>query len=355
MADPRPVQDRTPVLAPCAGLLTLHPMNTRIFGRTGRTVGEVGLGTWQLGAGWGNVTEETALATLRAAYEAGTTLFDTADVYGMGRAEKLIGKFLQDTPSARGKIYIATKLGRFSPPGWPANFTRDGIRQHTEASLRRLGVEALDLTQLHCVPTEVLQEGEIFEHLRELKREGKIHDFGASVQTMEEAVHCVRQEGVAALQIIFNIFRQKPITTLFAEAKSRQVALLVRLPLASGLLGGKITKATTFPENDHRNFNRDGQQFNVGETFAGLPFDKGVDLADALKPLVPVGQSLGDLALRWCLDFDAVSAIIPGARNPEQALANVRASSLPPLGSKLHAQLAEFYARDVAAHIRGPY
>jgi aryl-alcohol dehydrogenase-like predicted oxidoreductase len=327
-------------------------MKTRIFGRSGRAVGEVGLGTWQIGAGWGDVPEETAMATLRAAHEAGTTLFDTADVYGMGRAEKLIGAFLKET---RAPIYIATKLGRFSPPGWPENFTRAGVRQHTEASLERLGVTALDLTQLHCVPFEVLKQGEVFEHLRELKREGKIRDFGVSVESMEEADFCVRQEGVAALQIIFNIFRQKPIHTLFAEAKRRNVALLVRLPLASGLLAGKFTKGTTFPANDHRSFNRDGQLFNVGETFAGLPFEKGVELADALKPLVPAGSSLADMALRWCLDFEAVSVIIPGAKNPEQARGNARASSLAPLGAALHGKLAEFYEREVAQHIRGPY
>lgn len=315
-------------------------------------MGEVGLGTWQLGANWGNVTEEVALATLRAAWEAGTTLFDTADVYGMGRSETLIGRFLRET---RAPIYVATKLGRFSPPGWPANFTRAGIRQHTEASLRRLGVDAIDLTQFHCIPFEVLQRGEVFEHVRELKREGKVRDFGVSVESMAEAEFCVRQPGVAALQIIFNLFRQKPIHTLFSEAKRRQVALLVRLPLASGLLAGRFTQETTFPADDHRHFNRDGQQFNVGETFAGLPFAKGVELADALKPQVPAGMSLAEFALRWCLDFDAVSAIIPGARNPEQARANARASSLPPLGPERHAKLAEFYTREVAAHIRGVY
>lgn len=330
-------------------------MNTRIFGRTGRAVGEVGLGTWQLGAGWGNVSDETALATLRAAWDAGTTFFDTADVYGMGRSETLIGKFLQETPAAKGKAYVATKLGRFDPPGWPTNFTRAGVRQHTEASLQRLGVDALDLTQFHCIPFDVLQRGEVFEHVRELKREGKIRDFGVSVESMEEADFCVKQDGVASLQIIFNIFRQKPIHTLFAEAKQRKVALLVRLPLASGLLGGRMTKTMTFPENDHRNFNRDGQQFNVGETFAGLPFVKGVELAEALKPLVPAGQTLADFSLRWCLDFDAVSVIIPGAKNPEQARSNAQASSLPPLGATVHAKLAEIYTRDVATHIRGAY
>jgi len=312
----------------------------------------VGLGTWQLGGGWGDVTDEVALKTLRAALETGTTLFDTADVYGDGRSESLIGKFLKET---RAPVYVATKLGRFSPPGWPGNFTREGIRQHTEASLKRLGVEALDLTQLHCVPFEVLKAGEVFAHLRELKREGKIRDFGASVESMDEALYCVRQDGVAALQIIFNIFRQKPAEELFAEAKQRGVALLVRLPLASGLLGGKMTKSTTFAANDHRNFNRDGQAFNVGETFAGLPFEKGVELADELKTLVPPGFSLAEMALRWCLDFDAVSVIIPGAKNPEQARANTRASALPPLSRELHERLRTFYAQKVAAHIRGPY
>lgn len=293
------------------------------------------------------------MATLRAAYEAGTTLFDTADVYGMGRSETFIGSFLKETGA---KVYVATKLGRFSPPGWPANFTEAGIRQHTEASLRRLGVETLDLTQLHCIPFDVLKQGEVFQHLRTMKREGKIRDFGVSVESMEEADFCVRQEGVAALQIIFNIFRQKPIHTLFAEAKRRKVALLVRLPLASGLLGGKMTKATTFTADDHRQFNANGQQFNVGETFAGLPFAKGVELADALKPLIPAGfNTLGDLALRWCLDFEAVSAVIPGARNPQQVNANAAVSGLPPLDPELHARLGEFYATRVAPHIRGPY
>src|SRR5512136_1626314 len=187
-------------------------MKTRVFDGTGFAAGEVGLGTWQLGGDWGEVPDEVALATLRAAHEAGMNFFDTADVYGAGRSEQLIGRFLKAT---RAKVFVATKLGRAGDPGWPKNFTRDGIRRHTEASLQRLGVDALDLTQLHCVPFEVLQQGEVFEHLRELKREGKIRDFGVSVESMAEADFCVRQEGVAALQIIFSIFRQKPIHTLF--------------------------------------------------------------------------------------------------------------------------------------------
>lgn len=329
-------------------------MHHRTFGKTGRPVSEVGLGTWQLGAGWGDVTDEAALATLRAAYEAGTTFFDTADVYGDGRSETLIGRFLRET-KARDKIFVATKLGRFSDPGWPANFTRAAVRRHTEASLQRLGIDALDLTQFHCVPPEILMRGELFGWLAELQREGKIKAYGASVEAMDEARWCCAQPGCAALQIIFNIFRQKPIHVLFDLAQRNGVALIVRLPLASGLLGGRMTAQTRFPANDHRNFNRDGQQFNVGETFAGLPFEKGMALADALKPLVPPGLTMAEMALRWCLDFDAVSTIIPGAKNAGQAGANARAASFAPLGRELHAKLAAFYEFEVAAHIRGPY
>ncbi len=327
-------------------------MHTRTFGPTGRSVGEIGLGTWQLGADWGDVTEDAALATLRAAYDGGVTFFDTADVYGAGRSETVIGRFLRETPGARGKVFVATKLGRNN---WPNGFTRDQIRGFTEASLRRLGVDALDLTQTHCIPFDVMQRGEVFGWLGELQREGKIRWYGASVESMEEALFCVGHGGVASLQIIFNIFRQKPIHELFAAARAKHVALIVRLPLASGLLGGKMTAQTTFTADDHRSYNRDGQKFNVGETFAGLPFAKGVELADSLRPLVPAGWTMADLALRWCLDFEAVSVLIPGAKNPAQVAANVRASALPPLGAELHVKLAALYERTVAPHIRGLY
>jgi aryl-alcohol dehydrogenase-like predicted oxidoreductase len=327
-------------------------MKTRIFGQTGRKVSEIGLGTWQIGSGWGEVSECDALATLRAAVDAGVTFLDTADVYGDGRSERLIGQFLKET---KVPLFVATKLGRSGNPGWPQNFTRAVVRQHTEASLQRLGVEALDLTQLHCVPVEVLKKGELFGWLRELQQEGKIKAFGASVEAMDEALWCVEQPGFTALQIIFNIFRQKPIHTLFAAAKAKGIALIVRLPLASGLLSGKMTKQTQFAANDHRNFNRNGEQFNVGETFAGLPFEKGVELADSLKAWIPTGMSFVDFALRWCLEFEEVSVVIPGAKNPEQAKANVRASALPPLSAEVQSRLAEFYVRSVEPHIRGPY
>ena len=328
-------------------------MNFRTLGKSGQKISEIGLGTWQLGGGaWGDVPEADALATLRAAVDAGVNFFDTADVYGDGRSEQLIGRFLKETGLT---VFVATKLGRSSKPGWPGNFTRAAVREHVEGSLQRLGVGELDLIQLHCVPLAVLKSGEIFEWLDELEQEGKIKAFGASVESMEEAQVCLAQPGLVSLQIIFNIFRQKPIHTLFQIAKAKKVGLIVRLPLASGLLSGKMTKQTQFSPGDHRVTNRDGKQFNVGETFAGLPFEKGVDLADTLKPFVPAGQSMADFSLRWCLDFDAVTTVIPGARNPEQARGNAAVSSLAPLSKELHARLADFYTRQVAAHIRGPY
>ncbi len=327
-------------------------MKHRIFGPTGRNVSEVGLGCWQLGGNWGGVSAADAQATLFSAYENGVTFFDTADVYGDGRSEKMVGEFLRTT---KAEVFVATKLGRRGDPGWPANFTGAAMRRHTEDSLRNLGVEALDLTQLHCIPFDELKRGEVFEVLGELKQEGKIKAFGASVETVAEALHCLEVPGLASLQFIFNIFRQKAVAELLPQVKAKGVAFIVRLPLASGLLAGKYRADTTFPADDHRTFNRDGQAFNVGETFAGLPFVKGVELADALRGLVPAGLSLADFALRWCLDHDAVTSIIPGARNPAQVRGNIRASELTPLPPELHARLREFYAAEVAANIRGPY
>ena len=261
----------------------------------------------------------------------------------------------QITNKLNGKIFVSTKLGRMPEPGWPENFTPRTIREHTEDSLRRLRVDCLYLTQFHCIPTEEFRKGDVFDTLRALKQEGKIRFFGASVESMEEAELCLRQEGLTSLQIIFNVFRQKPISTLFDRAKAQGVAIIVRLPLASGLLAGKYTKDTTFPAADHRNYNRDGKFFNVGETFAGIPFAKAVELTDALKQFVPAEWSMADWALRWILDFDAVSTIIPGASRPEQITRNTKPSELPPLDAQTHARLREFYAQNVAQYIRGPY
>jgi aryl-alcohol dehydrogenase-like predicted oxidoreductase len=327
-------------------------MHTRPFGPDRLAVSEIGLGCWQLGGtDWGDLDEPRAFEILHAAADAGVTFLDTADVYGAGRSEALIGRFLEQR---KGEFFVATKLGR-TPDLYPETYTEAGVRRATEASLERLGVEALDLTQLHCVPPDVLRRGEIFDWLENLRRAGKIKRYGASVESMDEATICLAQPGLYSLQIIFNIFRQKPIHTLFAEAQRRGVGLIVRLPLASGLLGGRMTSTQTFPENDHRHYNRDGQSFNVGETFAGLSFEKGVALADALKPLVPADMTMADMAQRWILDHAAVSTVITGASRPEQVLANARVSNLPPLSADLHTRLDGFYTQEVHSHIRGPY
>lgn len=328
-------------------------MQQRKFGSEETKISEVGLGCWQMGGSdWGLMKEETVFETLQASLDAGVNFLDTADVYGGGRSEELIGRFLKRS-SARP--FVATKLGRFEGAGFPNGYTFDSLRTCTEASLRRLGVEALDLTQLHCVSTDVLRQGEVFEWLRRLKQEGKILRFGASVESMEEALICLDQEGLASLQIIFNLFRQKPTNALFDYAKACDVGIIVRLPLASGLLGGKYAKTTTFDPGDHRSYNRDGQAFNVGETFAGLEFERGVELADALKAFVPEGWTLPQMAMRWILDFPEVTVVIPGARDITQALGNAAISELPPLPKSLHQCLSAFYEERVAQCIRGPY
>ena len=318
------------------------------------SVSEIGLGTWQLGADWGEVSDSEAQSILDSALENGVNLFDTADVYGLGLSERRIREF-KERNQANKDVAIITKLGRFPEPGWPENFSHDNLSRHVEASLERLGMEALDLTQLHCIPTELLVENEVFESLRKIRDAGKIRRFGASVESMEEAEFCLEQEGLSSLQIIFNIYRQKPIDSLFQRAKEKDVALIIRLPLASGLLSGNFTTATTFPENDHRNYNRDGQCFNVGETFAGIPFEKAVELTDRLGEILPKGTSLSQLALRWILDFNEVTTVIPGATKTGQVISNCAASDLEPLSPDLHNRLREFYTSEVQEHIRGVY
>jgi len=330
-------------------------MKMRAFGPGGRPVSEIGLGTWQLGGSeWGDVPEEAAIKTLHAAADAGTTFIDTADIYGLGRSERLIGRFLKERSDPQ-RFFVATKLGRSPDPGWPENFSAATLRRHTEASLERLGVESIDLTQTHCIPAEQMEQGNVLRHLQALQDEGLIKAFGASVESVSDALACLEFEGLASLQVIFNIFRQKLVDDLFGKAKQRGVAIIVRLPLASGLLSGKFKKTTTFGKADHRNFNRDGQAFNVGETFAGLPFEEGVQLAEQLRPLVPSGMTMAQFALRWCLDFDAVTTVIPGATRPEQALQNTAASDMSSLPAEVHHRLAEFYRQRVADRIRGKY
>ena len=322
-------------------------MKSRVLDSSGAKVSEIGLGCWQIGGSWGEVSEDQALGILHQAHENGVTMFDTANVYGGGKSEKLIGRFLKESGA---HPFVATKLGRGGEP-----FTLDGLREATEKSLKNLGLESLDLTQLHCVATDELRRGEVFGHLRALQSEGLIQRFGASVESMEEAHLCLQQDGLSSLQIIFNVFRQKPIDELFEAAKNKNVGLIIRLPLASGLLSGKMTKQTEFGEKDHRNFNRDGDSFNVGETFAGLPFERGVELADELKPMVPGGMTMAQWAQRWILDYDAVTTIITGASQASQVASNAQASEFAPLGDVTHAKLRQWYHNNVAQWIRGPY
>lgn len=326
-------------------------MKYRPLGQTGIRVSEIGLGCWQFGGDFGPVDNEEAEATMEAAIQVGINFFDTANVYGSGQSESWIGNYLSKT---RDTVFVATKYGR-GPGVYPDGYSLAGMRQQALDAIERLRVDQIDLLQLHCVPTEVLRKGEIFDWLRTLQQEGLITHFGASVESVEEGLICLEQPGLTSLQVIFNLFRQKPAQELFPEALKKSVGIIVRLPLASGLLSGKFTAQTQFSENDHRHYNRDGQCFNVGETFAGLPFEKGVALVENLRPFLPEGFSMVDLALRWILDHQAVTTVIAGARRVEQVIANTRASRVPKLSPELHQQLAQYYQTQVQQHIRGPY
>ncbi|MFI1743216.1 aldo/keto reductase [Thalassobellus sediminis] len=328
-------------------------MNSRKLGNNGFNVSEVGLGCWQLGADWGqDISKEIAFSILNEAVKNGITFFDTADVYGDGKSETLIGEFLKtcDTP-----IRVATKFGR-TGDAYPDKYSKAVLRNAVEGSLKRLGVDALDLLQLHCIPTQYLIDGDIFNWLRELQQEGLIKHFGASVETVEEGLICIEQEGLLSLQVIFNVFRQKLVTELFPKAKEKGVGIIVRLPLASGLLSGKFSADTTFPENDHRNYNRNGDAFNVGETFAGLPFEKGLEFVETIKKdILPSNLSMVQLALRWLLDHDAVSVIIPGASSTNQVISNAEVSNIDAMSSETHEALIQLYKSAIHNEIRGAY
>ena len=320
-------------------------------------VSEVGLGTWQLGSEeWGDVTADAAAKILGTAFDAGVTFFDTADIYGGGVSEQRIADFLSSLSSAdRDRVFVATKFGRRGDPGWPENFTRETVTRHTEDSLARLKVDRLDLTQLHCLPLEEIRRGEIFAALRDLKAAGKVARFGASVESSEEAEACLEVEGLDSLQIIFNPLRQEPIGRFFAAAEEKNVAVIVRLPLASGLLTGKFDKSTTFAETDHRTFNRDGQSFHAGETFAGLPFEWAVDFVERMRPILSEdgSRTMAAATIRWILDYAAVTTIIPGATKPEHIAETAAASEADPLPRRVHNHLRSLYERDVKDRIRG--
>lgn len=322
-------------------------MNYRELGKTGYRVSEIGFGAWAIGGSWGEVTEDNALLALRAAISEGVNFIDTADVYGDGLSEKRIAKVLQDYSGER--IYVATKAGRRLNPHVASGYSYANLSQFIERSLQNLGLEALDLVQLHCPPTEVFRRDETFAALDKLKAEGKIREYGVSVETVEEAKLAMNYPGVASIQIIYNMFRLKPALELFDTAKANEVGIIARVPLASGLLSGKMTKDQEFAKDDHRNFNRHGESFDVGETFSGVDFETGVDAADELKKLVPEGKTLAQFALKWILMHPAVSTVIPGAKNAEQAIANARASELEAIPPSAMQEVHRVYDEKIRA------
>lgn len=321
----------------------------RPLGRTGLEVSEVAFGTWQLGGDWGDVPEADGVAGLHAALEAGVNLFDTADVYGRGRSEELLGRVLGDRPD----VLVATKLGRWDDFTDPATYTEPRVRAYCEASLRRLRREAIDLYQVHTPTTEAIERGEVFESLRTLQREGKVRFFGVSVETAAQGRLALQHEGVAALQVIFNIFRQNLVEELFPQVEAAGAGVLARVPLASGLLSGKFTKETTFSPDDHRQYNREGAAFNVGETFAGVPFELGVELAEELRWIADGRETMAAAALRFVLDHPQVSCVIPGFRDVRQVEQNLAAARVAPFRREELRRLAGFFAERVRPHIKG--
>lgn len=320
----------------------------------GTNISEVGLGTWQLGsADWGAVNEDEAFSILNSFVEAGGNFIDTADVYGMGISEQVIGRFLKTTEK---EIFVATKLGRRSDDGfgWPQNFTYDDMRKQIESSLKNLDVSQLFAEQLHCIPTEELRKGDVFTHFRKLQDENLIKHWGVSVETTEEALICLEQDGLASLQIIFNLFRQHVAEEIFAKAKEKNVALIIRVPLASGLLTGKFDENTRFAPKDHRNFNADGEAFNAGETFSGIEFARGVELSREIASLLP-NRQMAQWAIRWILDHPEVTTVIPGASKVSQVESNVAASELAPLPKETHRILRTLYDEKIKPIIRGHY
>jgi aryl-alcohol dehydrogenase-like predicted oxidoreductase len=324
-------------------------MHMSTLGRTGATVSSIGLGTWQLGADWGDVSEQDAHAVLDAAVESGVTFFDTADVYGDGRSEQLIGRYLKQRPDAG--VFVATKIGRRLPQV-PDNYSTDNMRAWTERSLHNLGVDRLDLVQLHCPPTPVYSIDRVYDDLDQLVSDGLIAHYGVSVETSAEALTAIARPHVASVQLVLNAFRLKPLDEVLPAAIAAGVGIIARVPLASGLLTGRYTKDTVFAENDHRTFNRDGSHFDVGETFAGVDFATGVEAAHEFAALAAEqGLAPATAALAWLTQLPGVSAVIPGARSPEQARANAEAGVAAELGADFHARVVELYDRRFRAAV----
>ncbi|MBL7501783.1 aldo/keto reductase [Frankia sp. CNm7] len=316
-------------------------MEQRVLGRTGRAVSVVGLGTWQLGADWGAVDEDAALDVLAAAAEAGVTLFDTADVYGDGRSERLIGRFLREHPGSG--IMVATKMGRRLAQ-LPENYVLANFRAWNDRSRRDLGVDRLDLVQLHCPPSAVLTSDEVYDALDTMVAEGRIAHYGVSVETVAEGLAAVSRPGVASVQIILNAFRRKPVEEFLPAARAAGVGVLARVPLASGLLSGRYDEHTVFDPSDHRSFNRKGEAFDVGETFSGVDYATGVAAA---REFAALSDHPARLALRWVIDQPGVTTVIPGARNRAQVVDNAAAAAAPPLDEPLEESIRDLYDRRI--------
>ena len=315
-------------------------MNYRSLGRTGWKVSEISFGAWAIGGAWGEVDDQESLAALHTALDGGVNFFDTADVYGNGRSERLLAKLRKERKEA---FYIATKAGRRLPAQTPEGYNRNSLTAFVNRSLHNLDTDAIDLLQLHCPPTEVYYRPEVFGILDDLVKQGKLRYYGVSVEKVEEALKAIEFPNVQSVQIIFNLFRQRPASVFFAEAQKRQVGILARVPLASGLLTGKMSSQSSFAPDDHRNFNRHGEAFDRGETFSGLDFETGLQAVEQLRPLVPSNVSLAQFALRWILDFPAVTCAIPGAKRPTQVTENIRASALPHLSKAALRKIDELY------------
>ncbi len=324
-------------------------MNYREFGRTGRSASEIGFGAWAIGGSWGDVSEADAQAALNAALDAGTTFIDTADVYGDGRSEKIIADVLK----ARGgeRPFVATKAGRRLSPHVSEGYNKDNLTMFVERSLKNLATDCLDLVQLHCPPTEVYYRPDVFEAMESLIKEGKIRNYGVSVEKVEEGLKAIEYPGVASVQIIYNIFRQRPADLFFGEAKRKGVAVIVRVPLVSGLLTGKMSAQTSFAADDHRAFNRNGEAFDKGETFSGVPYEVALQVVEDIRRLVPGDATMAQFALRWILMNEAVSTVIPGAKNAAQANGNASASGIEEISTSAMEELRAIYQNRVAPHV----
>jgi aryl-alcohol dehydrogenase-like predicted oxidoreductase len=319
-------------------------MNYRELGRTGWKVSEISFGAWAIGGSWGDVSDKDSLAALHAALDGGVNFFDTADVYGDGRSERLLAKLKKERTE---NFYVATKAGRRLPKQTPKGYSRENLTSFVERSLRNLDTDTIDLLQLHCPPTEVYYMPEVFGVLDDLVQAGKLRHYGVSVEKVEEALKAIEFPNVQTVQIIFNIFRQRPADLFFAEAQKRKVGILARVPLVSGLLSGKITSESKFAKDDHRNFNRHGQAFDRGETFSGVDFETGLRAVEELKSLAPKNIPLAQMALRWILEFPAVTCAIPGAKRPAQVAENLAASDLPPLSASTMKKIHAIYEKEI--------